>query len=251
MWGLQAQVVGFEPPRGAPIFEHLGAAEAEVLQALYTIRPLAERDDHLVAHRDPAPPVITLLSGWAFRYSLLPDGRRQILNLLLPGDTIGLAGLLEHAPAYPVQCATAVVYAEIGFPRACKLAGEAEWFRRLALEALSRGRRMAEVGMIRLGQGTAEERLAAVLLELQDELVQRGLVMSGGFTMPLSHAQLADLIGVTPIHLGRVLGALKRRGLVTVKGQRVTLPDPSALQSLVRVPVFPAGRPVFPGSLLV
>jgi CRP-like cAMP-binding protein len=222
----------FRPLPTSLLFNNLDQDEVAAICELHASRHRSERDAQLVRAGDPAAPLLTIISGWAFRYSLLPNGRRQILSVNLPGDTIGLDTLLTGAPAYPVRSAGAVTYYVIDHVQAAALAREAPWFRRQALEALSRDRAAAEAALTRLGQCNAEERVAAVFLELYERLAERGLASNGVFTLELTQLHLANLVGLTAVHFNRVLKRLVARGLLSLAGHRVTLPTLSLLECL-------------------
>src|SRR4051794_13578320 len=192
-------------PRPTPralLFRGLDGEKVAILQELHGPQRRAERDTQIVRAQDPAAPLITISRGWAFRYSLLPDGRRQILSFALPGDTIGLPNLLTGAPLYPVQAATAIVYCTISHERANQLLASATWFRDLALAALAVQRAEAEATLTRLGQCKAEERVASVLLEFYNRLAFRGLAGDNTLMLDLTQQHLADFVGLTVVHLG-------------------------------------------------
>lgn len=228
--------LGFRPSPGSLLFNELNQDEAAAVYALHASKRRSERDAQLIRAGDPAAPLLTIISGWAFRYGLLSNGRRQILSVNLPGDTIGLDTLLTGAPAYPVQCAGAVTYCVIDRDRAAALAREAPWFRRRALEALARDRAAAETAITRLGQCNAEERVASVFLDLYERLADRGLAGNNSFTLELTQLHLADLVGLTAVHFNRVLKRLVARGLLSVAGHRVTLLNMSSLECLAPLP---------------
>lgn len=231
----------FVPVSGSPLFAGLNAVETQAICALHAGGGRRERNALLVRAREAAAPLLTVLTGTAFRFTMLPDGGRQILSIFLPGDTIGLDTLLYAAPIYPVQCASAVTYATIDHDDAMQLAAEAGWFRRRAASALAHERAAAELAIIRLGQFTAEQRVASFLLEMYDRLSERGLAGAGEFTLELTEQHVADLLGLTAMDLRRELGRLKAQSLLVMNGQRVSLPD---LRSLKFLAVSP-GRPVF------
>src|SRR4051794_11875450 len=207
----------------SPLFRGLDRDKLALLEQLQSPQRRAERETQLIRARDPAPPVLTLSRGWAFRYSLLPDGRRQILSFAFPGDTIGLDTLLTSGPAYPVQAASAVVYSAMTHDRARRLLQDASWFRERALMALVHERAAAERAVTRMGQCKAEEAVASVLLEFYNRLAERGLAVGGQFQLESTQQQLADLVGLTVVHLNRTLGRLRSRGLVSLSGHRLTL----------------------------
>ncbi len=231
-----------QPIPESTLFRGLDRERIAHLQGLHGPQRRAERDTQLVAVGDLTPPLITISSGWAFRYSLLPDGRRQILSFELPGDTIGLPNLLTGEPSYPVQAATSVVYCTVRHEDARELAREAAWFRDRMLAALGRRRAEAELTLTRLGQCNAEERVASVLLEFYDRLALRGLAANNTFVLSLTQQHLADYVGLTVVHLNRILGRLRGRGVISMSGHEVKLLDAPALDRLALVTDLGARR---------
>jgi CRP/FNR family transcriptional regulator len=225
-----------QPIPWAPLFKGLDGEKVAILQELHGPQRRAERDTQIVRARDPAAPLITLSRGWAFRYSLLPDGRRQILSFALPGDIIGLDTVLIGAPAYPVQAASAVVYATFSHDKAVRLLHDASWFRDRALQALARERAEAERALTRMGQCKAEESVASVLLDFYTRLASRGLAAGNQFMLDLTQQQFADFVGMTVVHLNRILGGLRSRRLLSMSGRSVTFLDVPGLERLALLP---------------
>ena len=226
---------------GSSLFKDLARDEIKIILELHLGRRRGEKDTQLVRAGDAAAPLLTITTGWAFRYCRLTNGRRQILSVHVPGDVIGLDTLLTGAPIYPVQCATAVTCFVIPRASAAELAQNAPWFRRRALDALARDRAAAQASLTRLGQFSAEERVVSVLLELNELLTARDLSNGTSFSLELTQQQLADLVGITPVHLNRVLKSLKARRLVKFDGHRVTLLDLPTLECMSLLARFPMG----------
>lgn len=231
------RAVGYplQPIAESGLFKGLDRDCWTTLLSLHGPQRRAERDALLVRPRDKQPPLITLSRGWAFRYSLLPDGRRQILSFALPGDTIGLGNVLTGAPAYPVQAAGTVMYSIVPHERVQELLSEASWFRAHAVDALAEERAEAEILLTRLGQCNAEERVASVLLEFYNRLSARGLASDNTFVLDLTQQQLADYLGLTVVHMNRMLGRLRGRKLIQMSGHRLTFLDVPAMERLVVV----------------
>lgn len=230
--GARVAQYRLQPIPHSPLFRGLDREGLAILQEMHGQQRLAERDTQLVAPRDPAAPLITVSRGWAFRYSLLPDGRRQILSFAVPGDTIGLPNLLTGERSYPVQTATPVVYSTVSYQAAMELSREAGWFRDRMLAALARERAEAELMLTRLGQCNAEERVASSLLEFYDRLSARGLAADNTFILDLTQQHLADYVGLTVVHLGRVLARLRGHGAIALSGREAKLLDVPALERL-------------------
>ena len=114
----------FRPWPGSPLFAALDQETAQRFCRLHTVPRLAKRDERPVSAGDQASPLLSIMTGYAFRYSMLPDGGRQVLSLYMPGDTIGIDTLMLGGPAPMVQCATTLVYSTVSQPQASLLLAE-------------------------------------------------------------------------------------------------------------------------------
>jgi CRP/FNR family transcriptional regulator len=158
--------------------------------------------------------VFLLCGGWGFRFFQLPDGRRQILNFLLPGDLFSVASVFQERFHYSVKALTEI---QISAMR------RAEIRARLAinpdiLTALANSG-IAEVeaadGMqIVLGQYSAEERIAYLLLHLTRRIAARSVIREQRYPFPLRRQHIADADGLTPVHVSRVFSLFRDRGIV-------------------------------------
>lgn len=215
-----------------PIFADLTLPQQRAVRTIQAEMRVCDRDMQMVRAEESPSGVLLIQSGWAFRYRLLADGRRQILNLLLPGDTAGFDTLLSGMPGTAIQAATSVRYLAFNREQIKRLLSEESWFRQRAMEALMDDRRQIEIAVVRLGQCNAEERIVAVLLDIHARLARQKLTCNGSFTMGLTQSHLADLVGLTPVHLGRVLQRLRARRMLSVNGRNVTLLDIQALERM-------------------
>ncbi len=120
-----------------------------------------------------ASEIFTLYDGWAFTFKLLPDGRRQILDFLLPGSLIGLHALWFKAMPHSAQTLTSVslcVFDKEKFAKLLRRRPEYEWelLKYLASSQASRDRRLAD-----LGRRSARKRIARLILEIFGRLTAR------------------------------------------------------------------------------
>ena len=175
-----------------------------------------------------------IVSGWACRQRLLPDGRRQIFGILLPGDAIGLC-----RPGAPVCSTWTVCLTKLGYADAAPLrrflAGPSTDHSALkramtALEGTEEARLLDQV--VRLGRHTAHERVAHLLLELYQRLQAVGMTTGPAFPMPLTQETLADVLGLSVVHVNRVLQQLKRERLIELRAGRCTLLEPALLANI-------------------
>ena len=158
---------------------------------------------------------------------ILADGRRQFLSFLLPGD---LVGMCRHAR--PLAVSTVIAITPL---KSCR-APDAEHLPALAhayavSQALEEAYLLAQI--TRLGRLTALERLGDVMLELRERLTLSGQVRNGAFEMPLTQEMLADVLGLTPVHVNRMLQQARGQGWLEWRARRVTIADPAALASTV------------------
>lgn len=210
-------------------FAHLEAADVNMLAAL-TARPrkIASRRD-LIREGDCPGPMFVMLEGWACRYKILPSGTRQILAFLMPGDScdlhVGLLAEMDHC----IQTITASLVATI---------------ERAALDQLmDRHPRIAKAlyvsqlvdeGTLRawitsMGRRSSTERVAHLTCELYIRARNIGLPVDPRFVLPLSQLLLADALGMTPVHLNRVLKDLREAGVLRLGHGQVEIVSMSKL----------------------
>lgn len=174
----------------------------------------------------------TLFDGWAFRYKLIPDGRRQILSFLLPGDAVSFLFMRTDRLHFSVQALTDVslcVFSRIALARHVTSRSDLS----ANLERLE-GREIAAADdrLTDLGRRSAHERVANLILQLHLRLQQRGLAEGDSFPFPLRQQHLGDALGLTAVHVSRVLKDLKSEGLVSIERERLTLHDAERMRRL-------------------
>ena len=221
--------------RRLPNFRDFDDDQVPTVEQLKLGHHRSERDAVLLRAGDEEAPLFTLFTGWAFRFRLLPDGRRQLLHILLPGDTVGLEMLLGEVPAYSVQAVSDVAMCLLDAPRTAQRMITEPWLRHRIFGLLCAEREATDELLTRIGQCDAEERVSWLLLDLHARLRRRGLATEQGFSLALTQQHIADLLGLNVIHLNRVLRRLRGRELVAITGRKVTLQDLPALQRLAAV----------------
>lgn len=176
--------------------------------------------------------VFVICSGWAFRFVQLPDGRRQTLSILLPGDVVSGVALFARRLSYSVQALTKVAYCR--FNRGELL--NSLTTRPEVLESLSNiclaENEQADDAITDLGRRSASERIGRFILRLMDRLAARGMVKDQSFEFPLRQQHIADAVGLTTVHVSRVIGAFRQSGLVEIGGGRLTIGDLAELRRI-------------------
>lgn len=171
-------------------------------------------------------------SGWVCTYTLLPDGSRQIIDIGIPGDIMGLRNvLLQGRNTHLTALVSSTLYpiSTQGLLRTIeqkgKLAEAILWS--ACLDTATLVERLVD-----LGRRSATERLAHFMLELHERLHMVGLCTDHTFLCPLTQCVMADVLGLTTIHLNRTLRALRDAGMVTFRGGIVDIHDPVRLARL-------------------
>ena len=187
----------------------------------------------------------TVLSGWAFRYKTLPDGRRQILNYAMPSDLIGLQGSVNDEMQHSVEALTDVMLCV--FPRE-KLWDLYTNYPTLAFDITwiaAREEQILDEGLTSVGRRTAMERLAYLLLTLFQRAEEVKLTKGNSIQFPFIQQHVADTLGLSLVHTNKTLQRLNATKTMRWKGRRFEILDRGALAKLASYerPELRARRP--------
>lgn len=171
-----------------------------------------------------------LLAGWAARARITPEGRRQIVGFILPGDPIDLSDAGEP-PLYATVAVTRGVSVDASaFAERLAWADPAYAALRTAFAALDRAEAVRHIDHVyRLGVLDGCGAMAHLLLELHERCTAAGLAEGDRFPLQVSQDVLGEALGLSQVHANRVLGQLRRRGLVELGPGWARLIDRSAL----------------------
>jgi CRP-like cAMP-binding protein len=184
----------------------------------------------------PNPPIIHVVSGWAARARQLPDGARQITRFLLPGDVAGLYSQFLGGALSAIQAVTDVSLAEIRPGRLDDWIREApELGVEIGLLA-AREKRDLEDHLLAVGQDTGLGKVAFLLTTLFRRAVRAGLAQGPVLPFPLTQRHVGDALGLSVVHVNRLLQQLQREGLIRVKRGRLELLDAPTLAEIGHVP---------------
>ncbi len=210
----------------------LSAAELEIIDELWIeARVLAAgRDVITEGHKDDMLSV--LIDGIAIRYRVLRDGRRQILDVVLPGDLIGFPACFFDSALYSITTLSSSKVARLPFLRLFRLFKDYPRVGMAMFWLFSCETAMYAERLSAIGQRSAVERLSHFLLELLTRMQVIGLADESSFNLPLTQEQLGDALGLTRVHISRTLRQLRDDGLIIVTGQKVIIADFPALEAL-------------------
>ncbi len=191
-----------------------------------------ERGATVLSEGTQSPHLFTLLSGWAFRYKLLPDGRRQILNYVLAGDLIGLQSGLMGEMDHSVEALTPLTLCvfergrlETLFERHPSLAYDITWI-------VSNEERMLDNHLLSVGRRSALERTAYLLSFLYQRARAVGAQAGGRRLLPVTQQHIADTLGLSLVHTNKTLRRLAQRKLATWKDRGCEIEDAEGLLAL-------------------
>ncbi|QOZ32858.1 Crp/Fnr family transcriptional regulator [Bradyrhizobium sp. CCBAU 53421] len=190
----------------------------------------ARPGEDLVSEGDPIDGVRIILSGWLARYKTLEDGRRQIVNFVLPGDCCDACVYLLSVMDHSIGALTSVTYAAIGRAAFEQLLAsdrsleEAMWCETMVNSAIQRE------WTVNIGRRVALERVAHLLCELYERLLPVGMIDDDSCVFPVTQMDLADATGLSVVHVNRTLQELRSSGLIVLRDRTLTITDLKVLK---------------------
>ncbi len=180
---------------------------------------------------------------------MLRSGKRQILNVILPGDIVGLPSSFYERAVYAVTAITDLHMQVCSLDDFIQLAYERpQYGLALAWIAVQEATTYAE-HIIDVGRRTPTERLAHFLLELHARLRTVGLAEKARFTLPFSQEVIADVLGLSVPHLNRMMQRLRAEKLIASTDHSIEFLDHKAMEALAQyqplalVPIPPPAKP--------
>jgi CRP/FNR family transcriptional regulator, anaerobic regulatory protein len=218
--------------RDQPHFKPFSKGELRFISTLKTGQVRARTGETIVEAGESRRQLYTLWEGWAFSYMSLPDGRRQIIDFLLPGDLIGLDGWMNGIYSCSVGALTTVTLCVLdGLPPRELFENQAELSMLLVqkmLDQLDRSNKMA----LSLGRRQATQRLGHLMLDTFDRLAERGIASGNSCPFPLKRRDLADALGLSEAHVSRAAAELYEKSLADISASTLTIFDRAALTTL-------------------
>jgi CRP/FNR family transcriptional regulator, anaerobic regulatory protein len=221
------------PPVYAPHATEDVLSGGRLLRRAFAEAPyhIAERDAVIIAADDPDPPVLQIHRGVAFRAVTLPDGRRAIIDILLPSDIAGIDNAVLGRSNHDVVAGAPLGYRRLSGTALRELMADPPVaVRVLALMGEARWRTDRHVAAIT--RFDARSRLASFLLGIYDRLRRAELITRPTFNLHLTQDQLADHLGMTMVHVSRTLRRLRQERLVMVDRQVVIILDVDGLRDI-------------------
>ncbi len=218
------------PLRKLDLFTPHSPDELKLIQSLRRGQVTVPGGQDIIHEGQSDALLYTLWAGWAFRYKTLSDGRRQILNFLLPGDFIGVQQKMSDALTHGVQA--------LGDVQLCVFPRDALWHLHRAHPEMgfnvtwltAQEQSQVDENLLSAGRRSAEERIAALLILLY----RRAAAMlpdagATGVPFPLTQQHIADALGLSLVHTNKTLRKLERLGLHRIEQGVLHIHDAKAL----------------------
>ena len=227
--GTQAQAV----VRRLSAFRELSESAVTALEKAVGERIVrAGAGQDLVSEGEQLDRIRIVLAGWLSRYKTLEDGRRQIVNFVLPGETCDAHAYLLPRIDHSIGTLTPVIYTEIERERFEELVesdrglAEALWCETLSNSSIQRE------WALNIGRRIALERVAHLLCEIVERLRPVGLLEGKSCAFPITQMDLADATGLSVVHLNRTLQELRASGLIVLRERVLTISDLDVLKNV-------------------
>jgi CRP-like cAMP-binding protein len=205
------------PLRRQSQFKALPDDQLDFLRRLKAGEIKVEPGTQLLLEGSNSPQLYTALEGLGVRYKTLEDGRRQVINFVLPGDFVGLQAGVMKEMQHSVEASTAMTLCVFNrsdlwtlFKAQPAIAFDLTWL--AALEESFLGEALSLVG-----QAPAETRIAWGLLRFHDRCRMAGLGDGKGVPFPYRQQDLADALGLSLVHTNKTLQALRRRQILSLQ----------------------------------
>ncbi|KAB1071127.1 Crp/Fnr family transcriptional regulator [Methylobacterium soli] len=206
-------------------------ADRDILQDISSQPRRVEATRDIISEGARPENVHLVMEGLACRYKLLPNGQRQIMAFLVPGDFcdlhVAILGEMDHSIGTPWGCSiveiarATVDELTVHHPRITR----ALWWATLADEGTLRE------WLVNMGQREADKQMAHLFCELLVRLQTVGCASEDSFEFPISQLDLADTLGISTVHVNRVAQELRSEGLIIWRSKRLRIPDLARLKA--------------------
>ncbi|TDH38346.1 Crp/Fnr family transcriptional regulator [Pseudohoeflea suaedae] len=217
------------PLRSLPAFRDFSDKELAFVSDFKTGELVADPGATILVEGAHSAHLYTVLSGWAFRYKTLADGRRQILNFVMPGDLVGLQGTLMDEMQHSIEALTPVRLCVFERGRISKvytqhptLAFDITWM-------AAREERILDENLLSVGRRSAFERAAYLLVYLYQRAKLAGLLTGRSAEIPVTQQHVADTLGLSTVHTNKTLRKLADRNLIKWRERACDILDEEGL----------------------
>jgi CRP-like cAMP-binding protein len=213
-------------------FIPLTADELHRLGELQATSLIVKRGNILIREGEAGREAFILQEGWTCSYKDLPSGGRQIISFPIAGDCVGLRSVLLKTADHSFETLTDAIVSTVDRNSMLRAFSEFPRLGAAILWATSRDEAMIVEHLVSIGRRSAIERTAHFFMELAERLLLIDPSQGAEFKCPLNQHILADALGLSAIHVNRVLRQLRELNLLTAQRGRVTIHDLAGLRKL-------------------
>ncbi|TPM37749.1 Crp/Fnr family transcriptional regulator [Mesorhizobium sp. B2-3-4] len=220
------------PLRPLPVFREFEKPELAFISKFKKGELAVDKGATVLVEGSHSAHLYTVLSGWAFRYKLLQDGRRQILNYLMPGDLIGLQGSVMGEMQHSVEALSPMLLCVFErdnlhelYRNHPGLAYDITWI-------ASREERMLDENLLSLGRRSAIERAAYLIAFIASRARIVGLDGKQSIQIPITQQHIADTLGLSLVHTNKTIRKLMDRQLIVWRDGGCGVIDNEGLKQL-------------------
>lgn len=205
-------------------FTRLSSDDRAAIQKVSRVSRVVPARRDVIREGEKPKNILLMVDGWACRYKSLPDGRRQIIAFFVPGDLCDLNIHVLNEMDHSLGAITRLSVADISpddmdaLTASCPRITQALWWESLVQQSIQRE------WTLNIGQRTAYERIAHLLVELFLRLRSVKLTQGDSCDFPLTQTDIADATGLTAVHVNRTLQELRREGLIELEKRRLRIP---------------------------
>lgn len=203
----------------------------EVTALPFALREI-DSSDYLVREGQHPQRCAFILEGYAYRQKLTRNGERQIIAIHLPGDFLDLQNLFLTESDHNVQALTPGIVAEVPLAMMqdlvfrCPAVGKAFWVATLIEASIGRE------WLLNVGRRSSPERMAHLLCEIAVRLNETDTPAAADYELPMTQEQIGDALGLTSVHVNRVLKLLQTNGLIVREKRRIQVANWKGLRAL-------------------
>ena len=213
-------------------FITLSADELQRLGKMQGTPQRTKRGKQIIREGQAGNEAFILQAGWACSYKDLASGGRQIISFPIAGDFVGLRSVLLKTADHSSEALTDAVVSSVDSASILQILSEFPRLGAAMLWAASRDQALVVEHLVSVGRRSAIERTAHFFMELGERLTLVGLNAQAEFECPLTQYVLADALGLSAIHINRVLRELREINLLTLQRGTVTIHDLKGLREL-------------------
>lgn len=196
---------------------------------------IAQPREIICRAKQPSEHFYVICEGWAFRFHRLQNGRRHILSFLIVGDVVSNFSIFTGSSEFATQALTDVRFCKFDRDQIrARLLQKPEIFEEWLARSVVMLRRVDRAG-VALGRLQAHEKIAWLILQLRDRLDANGMINGDAIEFPLRQSHIADAMGLTTVHVCRVLNSLRKQGVFAIEDGVLRISDLAVLRRIANV----------------